>query len=270
MTGESAPLPDRPPLDPARLRASLLRPDSLWRSIDVVEATGSTNADLRRLARTGARGGTVLIAEEQLTGRGRLGRTWQAPARSSLAVSVLLRPPAGTPTPWGWLSLLAGLAVADAVASTTGQQARVKWPNDVLLSGAKVAGVLAERVPTPAGHAAVIGIGVNVSQTAAELPVSTAASLWSGGAGPVDRTGLAIALLTALAERYGEWLGARPALFSSYRARSDTVGRRVRALLPGDRTVTGTAVDVDDEGRLLVDTDGGRVVVAAGDVVHLR
>lgn len=270
MTAEPERNPDRPPLDLARLRATLRRPGWPWRSIEVVSSTGSTNADLRRLAVTGAAGGTVLLAEEQVAGRGRLGRAWQAPARSSLAVSLLVRPPVQPPAPWGWLPLLAGLAAADAVTATTGGATRLKWPNDVVVAGAKVGGVLAERVATSDGQAAVLGIGLNVSQTRAELPVPSAGSLTSVGLGPVDRTDLAVALLAAAAERYDQWLEADPGLLTAYRGSSDTVGRRVRALLPGGRAVVGEALDVDEEGRLVVDTGGQREQIAAGDVVHLR
>jgi BirA family transcriptional regulator, biotin operon repressor / biotin---[acetyl-CoA-carboxylase] ligase len=264
------PRPDRPPLDPSVLRATLVRPGALWSAVTVVESTGSTNLDLRQAGLDGAPEGTVVLAEEQRSGRGRLGRAWQAPPRSSLAVSVLLHPPGSGTGPWGWLPLLAGLAAADAVEATAGLAARLKWPNDVLLGEGKVAGVLVEVVPLPAGPAAVVGIGLNVSQTREELPVDGAVSLLQAGAVEVDRTRLAVSLLADVEAWYRRWLAGGSDLRDAYLARSATVGRRVRAVLPGEATVSGTAVDVDAEGRLVVDTGAGVVTVGAGDVLHLR
>jgi BirA family transcriptional regulator, biotin operon repressor / biotin---[acetyl-CoA-carboxylase] ligase len=262
--------PDRPPLQPSVLREALVRPGALWVAVDVVESTGSTNLDLREASLDGAPEGTVLLAEEQRTGRGRLGRVWQAPPRSSLSVSVLLRPPGSGTGPWGWLPLLAGVAVADAVAATAGLAARLKWPNDVLLGELKVAGVLVEVVPLPAGPAAVVGIGLNVSQVRDELPVDGAVSLLEAGAVDVDRSRLVVEVLADLEAWYRRWLAGGPDVRDAYLARSATVGRRVRAVLPGEVTVSGTAVDVDAEGRLVVDTEAGPVAVGAGDVLHVR
>jgi BirA family transcriptional regulator, biotin operon repressor / biotin---[acetyl-CoA-carboxylase] ligase len=138
----------------------------------VVEETGSTNADLLAQARSGAGEGLVLVAEAQTSGRGRMGRRWISPPRRALTFSVLLRPavPAGL---LGWVPLLAGVAVASALQQTAGVDARLKWPNDVLVDGAKIAGILAERW----GNAVVIGTGINVLQQRGELPVPTATSL---------------------------------------------------------------------------------------------
>jgi BirA family transcriptional regulator, biotin operon repressor / biotin---[acetyl-CoA-carboxylase] ligase len=180
----------RPVLDAARLNIALGSPPGLWREVRVVEETGSTNADLLAQARSGAGEGLVLVAEAQTSGRGRMGRRWISPPRRSLTFSVLLRPavPAGL---LGWLPLLAGVAVASALQQTAGVDARLKWPNDVLVDGAKIAGILAERW----SNAVVIGTGINVLQHRGELPVPTATSLLvaqgagsagAGAAGPAE------------------------------------------------------------------------------------
>lgn len=263
------PSPYRPPLSTRDLRARLLVRGGLWCAVDVVESTGSTNADLRASALAGAAEGTVLLAEEQVQGRGRLDRRWQAPARSSLALSFLLRPPPEAPTSWGWLPLMTGLAVAEAVASVSTLDAGVKWPNDVLVGDAKVAGILAEHVTTPGGPAVVVGVGLNVSQTPEELPVPTAGSLLGLGA-DVDRAELAVAVLERIAERYQGWRIDPDALRGDYLGRCTTLGRPVAAQLPAALEVSGTAVDVDSTGRLVLDVGGERVEVAVADVVHLR
>jgi BirA family transcriptional regulator, biotin operon repressor / biotin---[acetyl-CoA-carboxylase] ligase len=162
----------RPVLDAARLNGALASRPVLWREVTVVEETGSTNADLLAQARSGAGEGLVLVAEAQTSGRGRMGRRWISPPRRSLTFSVLLRPavPAGL---LGWVPLLAGVAVASALEQTAGVDARLKWPNDVLVDGAKIAGILAERW----GSAIVVGTGINVLQQRGELPAPTATSL---------------------------------------------------------------------------------------------
>src|SRR5215470_17590410 len=169
-----------PVLDAARLNGALAPWPGLWREVRVVEETGSTNADLLAEAQAGAGEGLVLVAEAQTAGRGRMGRRWISPLRRALTFSVLLRPavPAGL---LGWTPLLAGVAVASALERTAGVDARLKWPNDVLADGAKIAGILAERW----GNAVVIGTGINVLQQRSELPVPTATSLLvAQGAGP--------------------------------------------------------------------------------------
>ncbi|MFZ5851832.1 MAG: biotin--[acetyl-CoA-carboxylase] ligase, partial [Actinomycetota bacterium] len=162
----------RPPLDGRALAAALTVPAGPWRELRVVAETGSTQADLALAAQGGAGEGLVLVAERQRAGRGRLDRSWVSPPRAGLTFSVLLRP--GPPEArWGWLSLLGGVAVAVAVQRVTGVAAAVKWPNDVLVEGRKLAGVLAERV----AGAVVLGVGLNVSQAAGELPGPAATSL---------------------------------------------------------------------------------------------
>jgi BirA family transcriptional regulator, biotin operon repressor / biotin---[acetyl-CoA-carboxylase] ligase len=270
----------RAPLDQAALRRALGSAGGLWRPPEVVESTGSTNADLLARALAGEPEGAVLAAEEQRAGRGRMGRTWTSPPRAALMVSVLLKP-AVPPARRGWLPLLAGAAVATAVTAVTGVETGLKWPNDLLAADAKLAGILAEA----AGDAVVVGIGLNVSTEPAELSHLLAAtrpgalpatSLAAAGATTLDRASLLLAILGELEHRYRAWQRAggdpdRSGLRQEYLRWSATIGRTVRAELPGGQVLSGPAVGVDSDGRLLVRlSSGAEVPVAAGDVVHLR
>lgn len=266
----------RAPLDPAALRRALARAGGLWRAPEVVESTGSTNADLLARALAGEPEGAVLAAEEQRAGRGRMGRTWTSPPRAALTVSVLLKP-AVPPARRGWLPLLAGVAVATAVTQVAGVETRIKWPNDLLAADAKLAGILAEA----ARDAVVVGIGLNVSTEPAELPAASpgglpATSLAAAGATMLDREELLLAILAGLEHWYRAWQQAggdpdRSGLRQEYLRWSATIGRTVRAELPGGQALSGPAAGVDSDGRLLVRvSSGSEVAVAAGDVVHLR
>ena len=264
----------RDPLDRGRLERELVGDGSTWIRVEVREQTPSTNADVAAAVRAGAPEGLVVTAEHQVAGRGRLGRSWQAPARSGLAVSVLVRPAEVPASSWPWLPLLTGVAVATALADAAGVAAGLKWPNDVLIDEHKVAGILVERVEAPGAPAAVIGIGVNVDLRAEELPVPEATSLALAGAPDIDRTGALIAVLRALSWRYESWRrhggDASRGLRAAYERACTTLGRRVRAELPDGRAVVGHAIGIDNSGRLLVDTGSGREALGAGDVVHLR
>jgi BirA family transcriptional regulator, biotin operon repressor / biotin---[acetyl-CoA-carboxylase] ligase len=264
----------RPALDADFLRSGLTAPP--WTRLDVVEETGSTNADL--LARSAAGediAGAVLIAEHQSAGRGRHGRRWSAPPRSQLALSVGVDVSDVAPDAWGWLPLAAGVAVVDAVAEVAGVAAGLKWPNDVQVgpqeSPGKLAGILAE-VAAPA-RTVVVGLGVNATMTAEEAPDPVAVSLAMLGVDAVDRDRLAAAVLRHLAVVTTRWRradGRDDALGADYRARSRTLGSRVRATLPGDRAVEGVAEGIDGVGRLQIRTSGDLVTVSAGDITHLR
>ncbi|MFF4411399.1 biotin--[acetyl-CoA-carboxylase] ligase [Streptosporangium sp. NPDC001559] len=261
---------DRPPLSQTALTRALVRPGGLWTDITVVGRTGSTNADLAQAARDGAPQGTVVVAEAQSAGRGRLGRVWSAPPRSGLAFSVLLRPEP-SPSRQGWLPLLVGLAAASAVRRIAEVEARLKWPNDLLVGERKLAGVLAERVD----GAVVVGVGLNVSIRAEELPVETATSLAIEEAACVDRDPLIRAVLREIETHYHEWSEADGdadacGLRAAYLGLSATVGRDVRVELPGERVLTGRAVGVDGAGHLLVESQGSTHTLSAGDVVHVR
>nr|WSZ98063.1 biotin--[acetyl-CoA-carboxylase] ligase [Streptomyces sp. NBC_00857] len=286
---------ERPPLNVRELRRGLILPGGLWTSLDVVAATGSTNSDLAARATEGAPEGAVLIAEEQTAGRGRLDRRWSAPARSGLFFSVLLRPGPDVPVErYSWLPLLAGVAVATGLARAAGVDTSLKWPNDLLVTvdgeERKAGGILADHAVVagmpggrgagpgagPGGDAVVVGIGLNVSLKASELPVPTAGSLALANAVSLDRDTLLRGVLRPLERWYGEWrrAGGDPGmsgLQEAYVAGCATLGRTVRAELPGGRELLGEAVAVDVEGRLvLVTGDGVRHAVGAGDVVHAR
>jgi BirA family transcriptional regulator, biotin operon repressor / biotin---[acetyl-CoA-carboxylase] ligase len=270
--------PARPPLDPIVLRTSLVRPGGLWREITVAETTGSTNADLADRAAQGAPEGTVLAAEEQLAGRGRMGRQWVSPARSAVMVSVLLRPAAIAPARRGWLPLLAGVAAATAVRQTAGVPAVLKWPNDLLVGERKLAGILAEQ----SGDAIVVGLGLNVSATEAELPdtgpgAPAATSLRLEGATGLDRTALLAALLAEFERWYRAWGQTVPpgdpaasGLRAAYLELCTTVGREVRVERAGGQSATARATGLDSDGRLVIEGPAGSEAVSAGDVRHLR
>ncbi|WP_121709254.1 biotin--[acetyl-CoA-carboxylase] ligase [Streptomyces sp. E5N91] len=269
---------DRPPLSSTALRRGLVRDGGLWRQVDVVQRTGSTNSDLvARAAEGDLAEGVVLVAEEQSAARGRLDRQWTAPARSGLFFSVLLRP-AEVPVPrWGWLPLLTGVAVATGLSRVAGVDTALKWPNDLLVTVGdeerKAGGILAERA---GDDGVVIGVGINVSLRADELPVPRAGSLALAGAVNTDRDPLLRGVLRSLEDWYGRWRGtggapAASGLQETYAAGCATLGRMVRAELPGDRSLVGEAVAVDGDGRLVLATGAGvQEPVGAGDIVHLR
>lgn len=262
----------RPSLDVDRIAAALGPDPDL--AVEVVAEAPSTNAIVVDLARAGSRDGLVVVAEHQTAGRGRLDRTWETPARAALTFSMLLRPTAPAAS-WPWLPLLTGYAVAKALAAL-GYDAGVKWPNDVLIGEGKVAGILVERVDTPEGPAAVVGVGLNTDLAAEELPVPTATSLsLEPGPDPTpDRTEVLVHVLAAIRESYDAWqLGGEPGatrLAESYAAACRTVGRDVRVDLPAGGVLEGRAVAVDPSGRLVVESADGRQEVGAGDVVHVR
>jgi BirA family biotin operon repressor/biotin-[acetyl-CoA-carboxylase] ligase len=276
---------DREPLDVATINAALASTLAGYWRVRVVAETSSTNEDLLRAAAAQSPGaesanGSVLIAEYQHGGRGRFDRVWTSPRSAGLTISLLLRPSSPVET-WGWLSLLAGVALRDALLQmirTAGGTAHeesvlLKWPNDLLLgpSNKKVAGILVEST----ADASVIGIGVNVTTSADELPVSTATSLAVERL-PADRAAIVIALLTRLHTRLRAWENAggsaeRSGLRAEYRRHCSTVGRRVSVDLPAGVRY-GSALDVDETGRLVVRFDDTETVqvVSAGDVMHLE
>jgi BirA family biotin operon repressor/biotin-[acetyl-CoA-carboxylase] ligase len=253
-------------LDEDAIRTALA---GAWSRVEIVERTGSTNADLVAAAATGAPDRSVLVAEHQESGRGRLTRTWVSPPGAGLTVSVLLRPTTVPASRYGWLPLLAGLAALDTVRELTDVPAGLKWPNDLLIGTEprKAAGILAE----VSGNAVVIGIGLNVGAVPEGQPGAT--SLAAEGA-DVDRAAVLVTLLRRLGEREERWRTSRgdpEVLRGDYRAGCTSLGSTVRVELPGGAVLTGIAEDVDADGRLLIlDDSGTRRAVAAGDVVHLR
>ncbi len=272
----------RPPLRIGPLRRALVDGPGPWTSVEVLTATGSTNDDLAARAASGAAlDGAVLTTDDQRAGRGRHDRTWSTPPRSSVAVSVLLVPDDVPQARWSWLPLLAGVAVAEALTEVADVQAGLKWPNDVLVDvegeARKLCGVLAQVVATPAGPGVVVGIGVNVTQRADELPVPTAASLTTAAATTTDRDTVLRAVLRSLGRWTTAWRSAAgdptsSGLAAAYREASTTIGSRVQVHLPGELLLVGVATGLDDDGRLLVAPADGSPprALAAGDVVHLR
>lgn len=279
----------RAPLTPDGVRAALGDLAAHLGRVDVVPTTGSTSTDL--VAAVGAAPDawpdrSVLVTDHQVAGRGRAGRTWTTPQGTALTFSLLVRPGLAVDR-LGWLPLLAGLGVARAVGELTGLHAGVKWPNDVVVDDPaaddvpgwgrrrKVAGVLAELVPVPGqAPAVVVGVGVNVGQDAAELPVPSAASLRSLGH-DVDRAGLLAAVLARVVEvetrlRAAGGDAAAAGVAQEVAAACTTLGSAVRVELPGGDVVRGRAVGLAADGALRVRSGGEVRTVHAGDVQHLR
>jgi BirA family transcriptional regulator, biotin operon repressor / biotin---[acetyl-CoA-carboxylase] ligase len=264
--------------DTALQRALDRAGDGTWGPVAVLPSTGSTNADAVDQVGEGAPEGFTVVADEQTQGRGRLDRSWASPPGGGIAMSVVLRPVVPDVC-WGWIPLIAGIAVVDALAGQA-MAARLKWPNDVVVDGAardgsagprKLGGLLVERV----GGAVVVGIGLNVDLTAEELPVARATSTRLEGV-MVSREVLVVDVLDHLRRRYLTWQLAsgdarRAGTAEAYVERCLTLGRTVRALLPGGVVVEGVATGIDDDGRLVLSLgDGSTRVVSAGDVEHLR
>lgn len=245
----------------------------------VFDTITSTNDEALAVASSGAPEWTVVVADRQTAGRGRLSRSWETPAGRGLLFSVVLRPEPSWPTAClGWIPLIAGLSIRQAT-SAFGVASELKWPNDVVIDAQahdgspgprKLAGILAER----RGDAVVVGVGINVSHTQPELPIPAATSLAIEGV-DCNRSALLAACLRQWMSMWdrlrvsggdAEASGIRQA----YLAQSLTVGRRVRVDLGGAEPLVGEAVDVDWEGRLIVDGPFGRRTVSAGDVTHLR
>ena len=283
-------------LDLERIRTALADD---FTTIDFVEKTGSTNTDLMQA--TNVADGTVLLADEQLSGKGRLGRTWTAPAGSQVIFSVLLLPESLEHL--GTLPLAAGLAVTDSIEGTV-----LKWPNDVHIDGNKLCGILAEAGPVgqafkaapkteltkvevgkaevnkaevnkaevnkaevnkAVGSAApsarvVVGMGINVTLTREDLPIEKATSLALEGR-DTDRTELTITVLKNLRRRIAQWENQAPPLLRDYRAVCSSLGQEVRLETPsGD--VTGHVDGIGEDGRIMVAGE----YYSAGDVTHLR
>ena len=265
----TSPDASRPSLDRALLQARA----PAWTSVEVVDQASSTNALVASRAAAGAPEGLVVVADHQTAGRGRLDRTWVTPPGAALTFSVLLRPQVADER-WPWLPLLAGVALVDAVEDAGGPPCVLKWPNDLLYDDRKLAGLLVERVASPQGPAAVLGIGLNVSTSEAELPVPGAGSLATAGWPGLDRSRLLVAILDVLGRRLRRWVrdagDPRRGLLEDYSARCGTVGRQVRVELPAGETLVGVATGIGEDGGLLVDAGDRTVPVSAGDVIHVR
>jgi BirA family biotin operon repressor/biotin-[acetyl-CoA-carboxylase] ligase len=253
-----------------------LRP--LVARIDYADATGSTNVDVAEAALADAQAWpdlSVLAAGEQTAGRGRSGRQWQSLPGASLSVSVLVRPKLVAIEHYGWLPILAGLAMTRAVAKLLPtSEVSLKWPNDVLVGDKKICGVLSELLSDASG--VVIGVGLNLTQSQGDLPIANATSLRLEGATVSFEAALEgflvefVALYTDFVNHRGDADASGLRLGAS--AKCSSIGRRVRVLLPGDQQIEGKGIELDQSGRILVAIDGEHQLyaVAAGDIVHLR
>jgi BirA family biotin operon repressor/biotin-[acetyl-CoA-carboxylase] ligase len=241
--------------------------------LEFLAETGSTNQDLAALAKkTDLPEFFTLVTDFQSAGRGRLDRAWESPPASSVMASVYLKPRFENQSGIGWISLLVAQAIRQTIEDL-GVSANVKWPNDVLISGSKVSGVLAE--VSQDLSSVVVGFGINVSQQENDLPVQTATSLLLAGASSLDRDFILASTLKNLKALYLELVaadgdaqacGLRQQLLDS----SATIGQLVEVLFKDQDSVRGRAVDIDDTGRLVVKTQTKTLVVSAGDILHLR
>jgi BirA family transcriptional regulator, biotin operon repressor / biotin---[acetyl-CoA-carboxylase] ligase len=247
--------------------------------VQVTETTGSTNADVVEAVTADATAWphlSLLLTTDQREGRGRLDRTWVAPPGTALAVSVVVRVDDLPPVARGWVPLIAGAAMTRAVASQftgTGNTARLKWPNDVLVDGAKICGILAEVVPDDPG-AVVVGSGINTRMAAADLPVANAVSFAALGRESDDDQLLAD-YLTALDEQLKALIAAKgdaaaAGVLGQIEALCSTVGSEVTVALPDGTHLSGHAQRLDAAGRLVVVSGADETAVSAGDVVHVR
>jgi BirA family biotin operon repressor/biotin-[acetyl-CoA-carboxylase] ligase len=235
--------------------------------------TGSTNQDLLALAASNQHPEFfTLITEFQTAGRGRLDRKWQAASGSSVMASVLLRPSFKDDSAIGWLSLMMAEAIKTALAEV-GIESKIKWPNDVLVKGQKISGILAEANSDLS--AVVVGFGINVNQSAEELPTGSATSLLVEGATNLERDSLLARTISCFQQLYLDFVEAGGnALASGLRARiieaSATIGELVEVLFPDASSAVGEAIGIDEGGRLQVVTSTKTLTVSAGDVLHLR
>ncbi len=255
----------------ARLRAQLAARGLTWPAeIEHAASLPSTNEHLKRRARAGAAAWTVVIADAQTAGRGRQGRRWASPP-GNLYLSVLLRPTARDAR-WSVLPLAAGVAVAEALGEE-GLEARLKWPNDVLVAGRKVAGILAEASSAAEGfESVVLGIGVNVSVRPRDLPPEAVTCAEEDLARAVDRVGLAAAVLARLSVWYHALDREGPRVVqAAWRTRSVPWWGRVVEAQSGDRRLRGIARDLDERGALILELeDGSRALLHSGEVHEVR
>ena len=275
MTDQDA-APGGAGFDAAWVDHELARHDPAWPAIRFVRQTGSTNADGLAAVAAGAQPWTIVVADCQVQGRGRLDRRWEAPRGTALLASVILRLPAAAQADAvGWVPLLVGMAVTRAIRELS-VRAEVKWPNDVVVcppdtDPRKLGGILVERH----GNFAVAGFGINTEMRPSQLPVPTATSLLIEKATSTSREVLLVAVMIEMRGIWGRWLSAgadvdRSGLREQYLDMSATLGCDVAATLPGGEVIAGRATKIDHDGHLVINTAAGDLVVAAGDVEHLR
>lgn len=239
---------------------------------EAIDESASTNAALRVLAEDADAWPhlSVLLTDDQTAGRGRLDRSWVTPAGSALAISVLLRELPSSPEATGWIPLIAGVAMAEAVAAQLpGHDVEVKWPNDVLVDGRKICGILAEATSA----AVIVGAGVNTAMTELQLPVPTATSFAAlGERADADQLVAAyVGRLDGLVSALVAWGDAvRSGVHAAVSARCASLGREVDVSLPDGTALHGTALSLEPDGRLCIRSEGVERLIAAGDVVHAR
>ncbi len=257
------------PLEESAIRTGLTT-RRIGAAIHLFQEVESTNDEAAALAGSGAADGTIIIAEAQRCGRGRMGRRWQSPTGLGLYLSVILRPPiqpAGAPV----LTLMGAVAAADAIERTTGLTAALKWPNDLIVHERKVGGMLGEMaVEGSRIYHVILGIGINVNQTKADFDEELrgiASSLRIETGHPVDRTTMVRSFCESLDGWYERFLcDGMPPILEYARRRCLTLGRPVTAC-SGDQEVSGMAVELDGDGRLVVrDAKGALHRLLAGDV----
>lgn len=233
-----------------------------WR-VSVVELTGSTQNDLLQLVESNnALAGQVIVTEYQSSGRGRLDRTFEAPAQSALLFSFYIKPRKQR-SEWGFIPLIAGLSLVSAITKLdSAMNVSLKWPNDFIINEKKCAGIIAQTT----NEGIVIGIGLNVSMKSDELPVPSATSLVIEGSKISDRNLLLCQILNAFAEHFEAWEEGSD-LCNEYINVSSTVGKKVRIELPGGENIEANATHISKNGELIL--DNGKHV-SAGDVIHLR
>lgn len=245
--------------------------------LQVIDHVDSTNARLMRDAHADAEGHphlSVLLTRDQRAGRGRLDRVWTAPPGTALAVSVLLRVGAVEVSDRGWIPLIAGAAMRDAIAAQLpGETVALKWPNDVLVGAGpharKISGILTEVMPSDP-LSVVVGAGVNTAMPTLDLPVPTATSFADLKA-TADEDRLLADFLTGLRDGIADLaVGGHAAVADRVTEHCSTIGADVAASLPGGATLHGRAVRLDDAGRLVLVAEGVESVVGAGDVIHVR
>lgn len=242
----------------------------IGRDLQVFEQTTSTNDVMEKIARDGVKAGVVVFAESQTKGRGRLGRKWISPGRKGLWFSVLLRPDL-RPQEATQLTVASATALRRAIAAETGLEPEIKWPNDILVGGQKVAGILTElSAELDRVRHVILGIGVDVNQDAGELPAElrkTATSLRIATGEWVSRAELAVAILRALDDDYARiCAGEFAALADEWESHCATIGKSVTVLI-GDRRIRGRAESLDDDGALLLRTEHGHLErIIGGDV----
>ncbi|HEY5649459.1 MAG TPA: biotin--[acetyl-CoA-carboxylase] ligase [Nitrospiria bacterium] len=277
-TGKKAQSRDPNPEESRRLDTAViqrgLRTDMIGRSIHYFPEIESTNAEAASMARGASPEGTVVIADAQTRGRGRMGREWVSPPDRNLYLSVILRPDRH-PDHLGIWTLGAALATARAVRLETGLDAGLKWPNDLRIQGKKIAGLLIETaIQGPRLTYLVLGIGINVNMMPRDFPepLRTEAGSLAGALGrTIDRNALCRTLLRELDDAYKTFLGGHSGdLLKAYRLQSETLGERVRVQL-GRKFLEGDAVDFSDNGGLIVKTDDGALqTISADEIIHVR